>query len=94
MTWFTSLTFAWVASRNRQITPAFPGRGRQLAALFQHFVDQPVAYRLVPVHESVAVGILLDALDALAGVLGQDLVSRSRVSSISRAWISMSAACP
>src|SRR5579871_1389433 len=55
------------------------GRGRgQLAPLLEHTVNEAVAYRLVPVHETVAVRVLLDSLDALAGVLGQDLVEPDR----------------
>ena len=42
--------------------------------LFQNRVDQTIACRLIPGHEPVAVGVLLDPLDALAGVLGQDFV--------------------
>src|SRR5580658_6104651 len=79
MTRFTTLTF---------VTPPLPctlkvrssrlgwTRPRQLTALLQYLVDQSVAHRLVPVHEMVAVGVLLDALDALTGVLRQDLVQQ------------------
>src|SRR6516165_9704824 len=50
------------------------GCRRQFAALLEYPVDQPVLHRLAPVHEAVAISILLDALDALPGVLGEDLV--------------------
>src|SRR6185312_13933772 len=51
-----------------------PGRGTVRRALLQNGVDQAIAYGLIPGHEPVAVGVLLDPLHALAGVLGQDFV--------------------
>src|SRR2546429_4899551 len=79
MTWFPSFTFARGGRRSRarpwlRSAPLFGGRSRQLTPLFEDLVDEAVAHRLLPVHEAVAVGVLLDALDALAGVLGQDFV--------------------
>src|SRR5207302_6568045 len=79
MTWFTSFTFAR-AVRPRGVrpwlrsAPLFGGHSRQLNPLFEDLVDEAVAHRLLPVHEAVAVGVLLDAIGSLAGVLGQDLV--------------------
>src|SRR5437016_9755581 len=79
MTWFTSFTFARAVRPSRarpwlRLAPLFGGRSRQLNPLFEDLVDETVAHRLLPVHEAVAVGVLLDAIDALAGVLGQDFV--------------------
>src|SRR5438105_6351984 len=79
MTWFTSFTFARAVRPRRarpwlRSAPLFGGHSRQLNPLFEDLVDEAVAHRLLPVHEAVAVGVLLDALDALAGVLGQDFV--------------------
>src|SRR5437016_14185623 len=79
MTWFTSLPLARAVRPRRarpwlRSAPLFGGRSRQLNPLFEDLVDETVAHRLLPVHEAVAVGVLLDAIDALAGVLGQDFV--------------------
>src|SRR5438105_15961253 len=79
MTWFTSFTFARAVRPSRarpwlRSAPLFGGHSRQLNPLFEDLVDETVAHRLLPVHEAVAVGVLLDAIDALAGVLGQDCV--------------------
>src|SRR6185312_17542648 len=76
------------AERPMPARPETPGRGapsrgaRRLfgragplvTALLEHLVDEAVFDGLAPVHETVAVGVLLDPLDALAGVLGQDFV--------------------
>src|SRR5579871_3407112 len=48
--------------------------GDHLAALLQYPIDQTVLDGLVVIHETIAIGILLDTLDALAGMLGQDSV--------------------
>src|SRR5882724_10597353 len=52
------------------------GRNRAgcLRAAFQNLVDQPVAHRVRGRHEVVAVGVLLDLVDTLAGVLRQYFV--------------------
>src|SRR6185503_21387993 len=42
--------------------------------LCEHRVDQAVFHGFLGVHEVVAVAVQRDALDGLAGVLGQDLV--------------------
>ena len=45
--------------------------GRAHGAFVEHLVDQPVLDRRLGVHEVVAVGVALDLLDRLAGVLRQ-----------------------
>src|SRR5258707_15000808 len=39
-----------------------------------HFVDDSVFDRLRRVHKKIAVGVLLDPLETLAGMIGQDVV--------------------
>ena len=40
----------------------------------QHFIHQPIVTRLDSGHVQVTVGVLLDALDGLAGMVAEDLV--------------------
>ena len=39
-----------------------------------HLIDEPVFHRLRGVHEKISVRVLLDALETLAGMVGQDIV--------------------
>src|SRR5215210_7783860 len=58
--------------------PALNGRPRRAVrralVLVDDAVDEVVLLRLVRAHEVVALGVLRDLLDALASVLGDDLV--------------------
>src|SRR6185312_12747216 len=54
--------------------PGGPALGRNLAPLLQDPIDEAVAHRLLPGHETVTVSVLLDPVHALAGVLRQYFV--------------------
>src|SRR3954454_5355584 len=61
------------------------GHRRVDGALLEHGVDETVIARILARHEAVAVGVLGDLLDRLAGVLGQDLVQPlARVDDLAR----------
>src|SRR5262245_34047426 len=49
-------------------------RARRLRAAFQNLVDEPVTHGIRRRHEVVAVGVFLDLVDTLPGVLGQYFV--------------------
>src|SRR5687768_17726652 len=56
-----------------------------LAATADHRIDDPVVLRLFGRHEPVAVGVLLDAVDRLAGMLRHQLVElRAEVEDLAR----------
>src|SRR5712691_8531412 len=59
-------------SVGRAISP--PGTTADELVLRDHPVDDPVVPRLLRAHEVVAFRVLLDLLDVLLGVLGDDLV--------------------
>src|SRR5690606_6161029 len=69
-----NMCIAYISGRARS-GPAQALASRRLGSPGgQHLVDQPIRYRIRRGHEVVTLGILGDALDRLAGVLGQDLV--------------------
>src|SRR5439155_521036 len=69
--------------------PARPPRSASQAtalAVVDHFVDQAVPDGFLGAHEAVAVGVLLDPVQRLAGVVGEDLLEAAlEVEDLSRA---------
>src|SRR5512137_2426277 len=63
---------AAVAYVARRPDTLYPRRRARFAALLQHGVDQAVGGGLLAGHEIVAIGVGLDPVDRLAGVLRQD----------------------
>src|SRR5690625_6177999 len=53
---------------------AAPSRGSVGGTRCQHPVHQAIGHGLLGIHEVVSLGVSLDGLDALSGVLGQQLV--------------------
>jgi len=47
---------------------------RDFGAAHEHLVDEPVLGRFIGTEEVVPLGVALDRLDVLTGVLGQNLV--------------------
>ena len=43
-------------------------------SLFHHTVDQAIPNRLIPIHETVAISVLLEALNTLAGVFSENSI--------------------
>ena len=80
------LTSRWLLPQNEQArlvpssfffncaAPPLLDLAQPALVAFDDLVHQPVVLGLAGVHEVVAVGVLLDLLDVLAGVLGEDLV--------------------
>ncbi len=63
--------FNTIASLRHSIIEAFLSR-RFYFHVFDHLIDQPIFHGFLGRHEAVAVGVLLDLFQRMAGVLEQD----------------------
>ena len=61
----------------------------------RHLINQTVCLRVIAGHEIVPVGVTRDALDWLPRVVREQMIQPFlQVQDLSRAWISISDACP